>query len=207
MYNPRTNRQPLSLEDVFTSNGSLKNIHNYGPVYEPYFAHIREEPIKLLEVGVLQGYSLAAWEEFFPEGEIFGLDIYQRVSLEVAKKNVDRSSLLLGDSRSLSEELVKKAPFDIIIDDGCHHFDFMRDTLKNLWPLLSKGGLYFIEDVMHPDGQTYKHAAIRREKPEYSLQKFRSLMSQISKRDPNHTLHDQRKQTGDSSSCVFALRK
>src|SRR5712692_8587927 len=49
--------------------------HGYTIFYEHYFRHLRYQPIRLLEIGVLDGRSLATWESYFPQAAIYGLDI------------------------------------------------------------------------------------------------------------------------------------
>ena len=52
-------------------------LHDYVPMYTEMFNQI--PPItRLLEVGILDGQSLAAWVELFPEAEIAGVDIKDR---------------------------------------------------------------------------------------------------------------------------------
>jgi hypothetical protein len=44
-------------------------------------ASIRHLPIKLLEIGVENGCSIKMWEEYFPNGEIYGLASVRRNQL------------------------------------------------------------------------------------------------------------------------------
>ena len=48
---------------------------NYFDIYEQYLAPMKNEPINLLEIGVLGGKSLRVWADYFPKAKIFGLDI------------------------------------------------------------------------------------------------------------------------------------
>lgn len=43
--------------------------------YERYFEPLRGRPIKLLEIGVMDGASLRTWRDYFPNGTIIGVDI------------------------------------------------------------------------------------------------------------------------------------
>src|SRR5947209_475468 len=49
--------------------------HGYTMFYEHYFGPRRFEELRLLEIGVLDGRSLATWKEYFPHAQIYGLDI------------------------------------------------------------------------------------------------------------------------------------
>jgi SAM-dependent methyltransferase len=48
---------------------------------------------------------------------------------------------------SATENQHRQAPLDIIIDDGSHLMRDQQQTLAALWPLVSPGGLYVMEDV------------------------------------------------------------
>lgn len=39
--------------------------------------------------------------------------------------------------------------FDVVIDDGGHHFDMIWHSFEVLWPTVKPGGYYFIEDLEH----------------------------------------------------------
>jgi hypothetical protein len=49
--------------------------HFYTPIYHAVFAHLRDRPVRLLEIGVggyklrdVGGASLAMWADYFPHG-------------------------------------------------------------------------------------------------------------------------------------------
>jgi len=74
MDNPTLDELGLKYRTDKSSGG-----HNYLTLYERYFAPIRSERVKILEIGVLNGASLAVWEEYFPNGTIIGADINNAV--------------------------------------------------------------------------------------------------------------------------------
>jgi tRNA G46 methylase TrmB len=57
--------------------GSRK--HFYNEVYEPHFEKVRNDPINILEIGVFLGESTAAFHEYFPNANIYGIDIFGNV--------------------------------------------------------------------------------------------------------------------------------
>ena len=103
----------------------------------------------MLEIGLGDylggtGYSRNMWKEFFPDCDIFVMDIHNEFEDEIGV-------VLKGDQSNLQDierigNLV--GDLDFIIDDGSHHpehqiksFDyFFNENLK-------KGGLYIIEDI------------------------------------------------------------
>ena len=126
--------------------------HNYMPVYQQWFAPLRLTPVRLLEIGVggydkplLGGDSLRMWKSFFPKGQITGIDIYDKSALKE-----DRIHFYQGDQSDksfLHEVSEKEGPFDIIIDDGSHMQSHIITSFETLFPLMSPGGIYVIEDT------------------------------------------------------------
>jgi ubiquinone/menaquinone biosynthesis C-methylase UbiE len=151
------------LDILFNKAGCDKaEKHHYHTVYGPEFDTLRNEPINILEVGVFKGDSIKAWLEFFPNANIYGIDIFKRVKPEDIKVlNNDRVKYLKCDSTNIAvrDQIKKEWPrirFDIIIDDGLHTPDANAKTLHNLFPLLKKNGSFYVEDVWPLDIMTTK---------------------------------------------------
>jgi hypothetical protein len=126
--------------------------HFYTPVYHELFQHLRELPIRLLEIGVgghesslLGGASLLMWADYFPHARIVGVD--------VGEKRVTphpRITILQGaqeDAAFLRQVVADHGPFDIVIDDGSHVPAHVRTSFDVLFPSLRDEGFYVIEDV------------------------------------------------------------
>jgi len=126
--------------------------HFYTPIYHELLFKLRERPVRLLEIGVggygfktLGGGSLAMWAEYFPDGEITGIDI--------AEKRLDlgsRVSLYRGsqdDPDFLKRVGDERGPFDVILDDGSHVPKHVVTSFQILFPFLVDDGLYIVEDV------------------------------------------------------------
>jgi len=136
--------------------------HSYEKAYEENFEPLRNEPINILEIGIFRGESLAAWVDYFPNAQIYGLDTFQRI----APKDIDileheRVHWLKGDSQTLNtkQKIKEKWPdvqFDIIIDDGLHTPAANGATFENLVEFLKDDGQYFVEDVWPLDIMTQK---------------------------------------------------
>lgn len=126
--------------------------HFYTPVYEQWFRSLRYKPIRLLEIGVggygksqMGGNSLRMWKRYFPQGQITGIDIYDKSVLQE-----NRIKILIGDQTNIAflTELTKtEGPFDIIIDDGSHVQSHIITSFETLFPLMNPGGIYVIEDT------------------------------------------------------------
>ncbi|MFQ6547039.1 tetratricopeptide repeat protein [Aestuariibius sp. 2305UL40-4] len=126
--------------------------HDYTPVYFRLLNERREAPLKFLEIGVggygdadRGGESLMSWRDFFPKGEIVGIDI-QKKTLDLG----ERVTVLQGsqvDADFLSETVREHGPFDIILDDGSHRNEHVIESFKILWPDLKPDGIYIVEDL------------------------------------------------------------
>jgi len=126
-------------------------VHDYSGVYQHHLAQRRREELTVVEIGVggqeidtAGGASLRMWRTYLPKAQIIGVDLYRkRLPLD------DRITILQGDQADLSflEELSRRGPFDLIIDDGSHRGDHINITFDALWPHVRKGGLYVIEDL------------------------------------------------------------
>ena len=140
-----------TLTNIFdayrTDKGSIGHgaeIHNYGLVYERYFEPIRNNSISLLEIGVLTGASLKSWSEYFPNGEIFGIDNDEKRIFQT-----DRIKTYVGDQAKphTIANLFPNKKFDIIIDDGSHQAEHQQLTFDCLFEMVTPGGYYVIEDL------------------------------------------------------------
>jgi len=146
---PRLGAGPIE-RSYFAHDGSvICKWHHYLPLYDRYFAPYRDNPqVRLLEIGVFQGGSLDLWRRFFgPSAIIFGVDIDPRCK---AFDNVHGNRVRIGsqiDPVFLEGVVLEMGGLDIVLDDGSHRADHMTRTFDVLFPLLSPGGLYIVEDV------------------------------------------------------------
>jgi len=121
--------------------------HGYTKKYEELFKHRRNDSLKILEIGIGSEPmpSLQLFKEYFPNSIIYGIDIEP----DYINNTFDRIKtycISSFDKEKINEILAKEGPFDIIIDDGVHRCDGQQITFCNFFPLLSKNGIYVIED-------------------------------------------------------------
>jgi hypothetical protein len=121
--------------------------HHYIPLYERYLSSFRGQKVRFLEIGVSQGGSLEMWRKYFGEDAvIFGIDI----NPHCAKLNDAAGQVRIGsqdDPDFLASVIKEMGGVDIVLDDGSHHMDHLPVTLNYLFPCLSNGGIYMIEDL------------------------------------------------------------
>lgn len=141
-----------SLGDMCYSHLSDKASHGYAKIYEKFFEENRFNNINFVEIGVYEGSSAKVWREYFTQADIFMLDIFDKEQL---LKNVDVNFMKVdaGSETDLEKVLdaieskTQRREIDILVDDGSH---FQHDQMKSLgflYPFISKGGYYVIEDI------------------------------------------------------------
>ena len=116
--------------------------------YETHFSPLKNKSIRILELGVREGASLRMWRDYFRNAvEVHGIDIDQRAE---ELNNEDGLQVTIGnlDDENFLYEFIEKTPkFDIVIDDASHKINDQLISFRNLHKLVSKGGLYIIEDI------------------------------------------------------------
>ena len=120
---------------------------HYLPIYETHFARFRDRPFRMLEIGVHQGGSLQMWRRYFgPQATIYGIDI----DPDCAEYDGLAGQVRIGSQANpefLRAVVAEMGGVDLVLDDGSHHADHQRVSLEALFPLLSEGGIYAIEDL------------------------------------------------------------
>lgn len=125
--------------------------HQYLPHYDAIFTLRRLDPLRFLEIGINNnavdapgGGSLRMWKEYFPNALVFGVD--KDAGKAFTEDRIQVFTGLQGDAAFLQTVMAATGPLDIIVDDGSH---FSRDHIASfefLWPYVTNGGWYIIED-------------------------------------------------------------
>ncbi len=137
-----------SLETIGSRHGTDKSrqLHGYLDFYERFLGELRERPVTLLEIGVLEGQSLRMWRDYFRNGRVIGVDIDptvrrhagERIAIEIADQSNVADLVRLG---------VRHGPFDVVIDDGSHIWEHQITALRYLFPFVKPGGFFIVEDL------------------------------------------------------------
>lgn len=121
--------------------------HHYIPIYDRYFAKFRGRPVRFLEIGVSKGGSLRMWREYFgPEAVLYGIDIDPACAQFDGKAGKVRIGSQ-DDPAFLARVVEEMGGVDVVLDDGSHVMAHARASLAALFPQLSSGGVYMIEDM------------------------------------------------------------
>ena len=125
-----------------------KVAHRYLDLYDPILLPWIGKEINLLEIGIYKGGSLQLWRDYFPLGNIIGID------LKLPKQFVPGDRIQVFEGSQLNKQFLsnvanKAAPdgLDIVIDDASHIGEMTKKTFWHLFDHhLKPGGLYAIED-------------------------------------------------------------
>lgn len=117
---------------------------SYLDVYAHYLDAIRDTVQSVLEIGVLGGASLRMWRDYFSHSQVYGLDINPYAAVDE-----DRITVIIGSQAdpAVLASINPGGTFDLVIDDGSHLVDDQLVTFRELWPRVSPGGLYVMEDM------------------------------------------------------------
>ncbi len=132
-----------SLYDIGIKFGTDKTAHNYLSEYENVLSNFRFDHIRFLEIGIYEGRSIKMWEEYFPNGIIYGADINEYKNFET-----DRIKTFLIDQEKEEDLMTLPDSLDFILDDGGHTMPQQQTTLNILFKhKLKKGGIFILEDL------------------------------------------------------------
>jgi SAM-dependent methyltransferase len=140
-----------TLEQLYAvHNGKVSDKWNsYLSQYERLFSPYRNEPIRLLEIGVQNGGSLEIWGQYFSNAEkLVGCDI-NPLCAKLTYTD-PRVAIIIGDANTdivQSAVMEQSAMFDVIIDDGSHHSGDIVKAFSRYFPLLKDGGVFIAEDL------------------------------------------------------------
>jgi hypothetical protein len=92
------------------------------------------------------GASLYMWRDFFPNAQIYGIDILPELVFK--DDRIETFQCDQGDKKKLLGILNKiGTDFDLVVDDASHLTKHQISCCRTIMPLLKKGAVYVIEDV------------------------------------------------------------
>ena len=115
-----------------------------------YSKELKNKKIKtMIEIGVLFGNSITMWDEYFGgRCKIYGID---KTPKPFAGKNLesDHVHIKIGNQgdRNFLEQTFSQHRYELIIDDGSHRYNDQMASILQLFPYLTSGGLYVVEDL------------------------------------------------------------
>jgi len=137
------------LLDIYagTSGETVHKWHHYIPIYDRYFDRFRGTGVRFLEIGVKGGGSLQMWRRYLgDEAQIFGIDIDDKCAALDGKAGQVRIGSQ-ADPEFLNRVVDEMGGLDVVLDDGSHRMAHVRRSIETLFPRLSEGGVYMVEDL------------------------------------------------------------
>jgi hypothetical protein len=122
------------------------DIHNYCVKYEKYLPLKRYDKMNILEIGVLNGYSLHMWKDYYYLSNVVGIDIDTRCKVHEGGGRVNVEIGSQDDEPFLLSVVEKYGAFDFIVDDGSHMNSHVIKSFEVLFPTMKSGGVYVVED-------------------------------------------------------------
>lgn len=138
------------MTKVFKRTENVHKTAHFLDVYDTVFAPFKDQPIKILEIGVACGGSLAMWRDYFcDDATVVGVDANPQCT---KFDNPDRKLFVrqgFQQDVNLMRGLVDEfGPFDIILDDGSHLPSYTLTTFQYMFLNgLNDNGVYLVEDL------------------------------------------------------------
>ena len=187
------------FEGIFWSNKGpiVHKWHHYLSIYERYFSPYRYQRPRFLEIGVSKGGSLAIWRQYFgSDATIYGIDIDPACMIF----NGEHGQVRIGsqdDAKFLESVVNEMGGVDIILDDGSHFSKHIRASLETLFPLLSAGGVYMVEDLHATYWKSHKGGY---QKPNSFIGDIRQMYD-----DMHHWYHSEGQKINATANHLSAL--
>jgi cephalosporin hydroxylase len=154
--------------------------HGYAPLYERYLEKWRDDPIRMLEIGICMeyspgGHSVRMWSDYFQNASIFTFDIVD-MSNNPAIIECNRVKFYRGDQGS-REDLnsmyneYKNTKFNFILEDGSHQHHHQMINFGFLFDKIESGGYYILEDMSIPG---IPNCCVRNDDTYLALREFES---------------------------------
>ncbi|WP_259400362.1 hypothetical protein [Roseovarius sp. SCSIO 43702] len=171
----KSNPKNMNLTDLADHYGSDKGSakHRYTEFYHMLFHPYRQRKIAFLEMGLLIGGpehgmdadretgdlpSIRMWMDYFPKAQIHGLDVSDFSWFKHDRFTFHRCDMENPAEIAASMQEIDGA-LDIVLDDASHASHHQQNAFLEIFPRLTSGGLYVIEDLRWQP-ETYERAGI-----------------------------------------------
>lgn len=124
-------------------------------VYDKHLSHRRGDVKNVLEIGVgfnVAGGSAPLWRDYFPKATVYCLDINRNDAINNQPRIVQIAPV--DAYQDIAPNLFVDKMFDVMIDDGPHTLDSMRQFILKYSSKLKDDGVMFIEDIQDINWQS-----------------------------------------------------
>jgi hypothetical protein len=150
------------LSEIVDNSRTDKNTtHSYLDLYQNLMVSIQDSAKNILEIGIgdwtqgiTNGGSIKLWHDYFINANIHALDICPIERIWDGIKNNNRI-LLYPSTDAYNEEsfkinfIDKNIKLDMVLDDGPHSLESMKQCILLYSQVLSDTGILIIEDVQN----------------------------------------------------------
>jgi hypothetical protein len=148
----------MSLKSLIDNTLTDKNTtHSYLDLYESLLHSKRETAKNILEIGIgdfkeKNGGSVKLWMDYFKHATIYSLDILGEDRVIDELKNNNRvvlytSTNAYDENFFINTFLSKGIKMDMMLDDGPHTLESMKQFIKLYSQIMADDGILMIEDV------------------------------------------------------------
>jgi hypothetical protein len=120
---------------------------HYFPIYDRHFSRFANRDVVFVEIGCGEGGSLQMWKRYLgPHAVIVGID----VNPKCAEYAEDQINIRIGDqsdSAFLASIVEEFGAPDVVLDDGSHIMSDVNATFSQLYPIVTRSGVYMVEDL------------------------------------------------------------
>jgi len=118
-------------------------------LYDRWLGPVREQRMRMLEIGLYNGGSLRMWRDYLPNTVLHGIDVDARtLAYQDEVPNTQVRLVDQGDAAALEAFVAELGGnYDFILDDGGHTMVQQIVSFEVLWPQVMPGGIYAIEDI------------------------------------------------------------
>ena len=122
---------------------------HYFDIYDHLIGNRYGTPVRYFEIGVQNGGSLEVARLLFSaNATILGLDIDPRCAFLERENVANRMFIGSQADEAVLNNVLRYCPSpDIVVDDGSHIQSHMMFSFLKLFPAVSQGGVYIIEDT------------------------------------------------------------
>jgi hypothetical protein len=149
------------LKELVNNVKTDKNTgHSYLDLYQQLLFSKKNTAKNILEIGIGypgdNGGSIKMWNDYFINANIYALDIQHIDDVWDEIKNKDRINLFTSidayDEINFKELFLdKNIKFDMMLDDGPHSLESMKQFIKLYTQIMTEDGILMIEDVQSID--------------------------------------------------------
>jgi predicted O-methyltransferase YrrM len=131
---------------------NIRHCHPYTLFYDGLFKNKKDEPLKIAELGILDGASILMWKEYFTNAKIYGFE-YNNDLINKFKQKFNNDRITLSNINVTNKDSIVNAfnelniLYDIIIEDTTHQFEDQIKVIENTYQYLKPGGILIIENI------------------------------------------------------------